>query len=384
MNSNLRSPVCDLRSQARLSALVRHLYVHIPFCPKICPYCNFYKEASDRNKTPAFLTALMVELDQRIELGLRCETIFFGGGTPSALTVRQLEFLLGSMRKQLDLSGLSEWTLEMNPATVSLEKARLLRQLGVTRISMGVQSFDSKLLERLGRVHTAGQAVRSYELLREAGFTNVNLDFIFGIPGQSIAAWEKTLQEAISLRPEHISAYCLTYEEDTDFMVRLQRREFRQDEQKDADLFMMTMDLLADAGYEQYEISNYARPGFECRHNLAYWEGKDYIGLGPSAFSTVGQRRWQNVPDTSRYVEQVLASGEATCSIEDLTPAVRRSESLAFGLRTNRGLTSSDVQEWLADLHALREEGYFKRHDDRFILTRKGRMVADAVAELFV
>jgi oxygen-independent coproporphyrinogen III oxidase len=384
MNSNLRSPICDLRSQARLSALVRHLYVHIPFCPKICPYCNFYKEASDRNKTPAFLTALMVELDQRIELGLRCETIFFGGGTPSALTVRQLEFLLGSMRKQLDLSGLSEWTLEMNPATVSLEKARLLRQLGVTRISMGVQSFDSKLLERLGRVHTAGQAVRSYELLREAGFTNVNLDFIFGIPGQSIATWEKTLQEAISLRPEHISAYCLTYEEDTDFMVRLQRREFRQDEQKDADLFMMTMDLLADAGYEQYEISNYARPGFECRHNLAYWEGKDYIGLGPSAFSTVGQRRWQNVPDTSRYVEQVLASGEATCSIEDLTPAVRRSESLAFGLRTNRGLTSSDVQEWLADLHALREEGYFKPHDDRFILTRKGRMVADTVAELFV
>jgi putative oxygen-independent coproporphyrinogen III oxidase len=364
--------------------LIRHLYVHIPFCPKICPYCSFYKEASDRNKTQAFLDSLLSELDQRAEFEIRCESIFFGGGTPSALTVKQLEFLLAGLRDRLDLSKLQEWTLEMNPATVSLEKARMLQHAGVNRISMGVQSFDPADLARLGRVHTGEQALRSYWILREAGFDNVNLDFIFGIPGQTLETWLSTLDKAISLHPDHISAYCLTYEEDTEFFRRLQVGEFQQSVEQDAQLFESTMNLLAAAGYEQYEISNYSRPGCECVHNLAYWFGSDFLGIGPSAFSTVGARRWQNVPDTAKYIERVRAGIEPISFEEALTPDLRRSEAIAFGLRTNRGISDAELQPWLMRLKELRQEGYLETFNHRTRLTPKGRMVADAIAALFV
>jgi putative oxygen-independent coproporphyrinogen III oxidase len=364
--------------------LIRHLYVHIPFCPKICPYCSFYKEASDRNKTQAFLDSLLSELDQRAEFEIRCESIFFGGGTPSALTVKQLEFLLAGLRDRLDLSKLQEWTLEMNPATVSLEKARMLQHAGVNRISMGVQSFDPADLARLGRVHTGEQALRSYWILREAGFDNVNLDFIFGIPGQTLETWLSTLDKAISLHPDHISAYCLTYEEDTEFFRRLQVGEFQQSVEQDAQLFESTMNLLAAAGYEQYEISNYSRPGCECVHNLAYWFGSDFLGIGPSAFSTVGARRWQNVPDTAKYIERVRAGIEPISFEEALTPDLRRSEAIAFGLRTNRGFSDAELQPWLKRLKELRQEGYLETFNHRTRLTPKGRMVADAIAALFV
>ncbi len=180
---------------------VRHLYVHVPFCPKICPYCSFYKEASDRNKTQRFLDAVLLELDQQSAVlpPLRPRTIFFGGGTPSALSTPQLEYLLTGLRERLDLSALTEWTLEMNPATVSLEKAQLLRGLGVNRVSMGVQSWEPQLLAVLGRVHSAEQARRSYDILREAGFTNVNLDLIFGIPTQTPEMWRRSLEATIAL-----------------------------------------------------------------------------------------------------------------------------------------------------------------------------------------
>src|SRR5215472_7394554 len=255
--------------------VLRHLYVHIPFCPRICPYCSFYKEASDRNKTQAFLDALLLELDRRLDqmTRFRLETIFFGGGTPSALSVKQLEFLLNGLRLRLDLSTIREWTLEMNPATVSLEKAKMIRDFGVNRISMGVQSWNAQILETLGRVHSADQAERSFEILRRAGFNNLNLDLIFGIPGQLPSVWMETLNKTIGLEPQHISAYCLTYEEDTEFFRRFSRGDMIQDVEQDAALYELTMSTLEAAGYKQYEISNYARPGFECVHNLAYWLG---------------------------------------------------------------------------------------------------------------
>jgi putative oxygen-independent coproporphyrinogen III oxidase len=365
---------------------LHHLYVHIPFCPKVCPYCSFYKEASDRNKTQAFLDAVLLDLDRRLLEVPRCriETIFFGGGTPSALSVKQLEFLLAGLQRRLDLSGLREWTLEMNPATVSLEKAQMLREFGVNRISMGVQSWDPELLNRLGRVHSAQQAERSFQILREAGFTNLNLDLIFGIPGQSIEIWEQSLHKTIGLAPEHISAYCLTYEEDTEFFRRHQRGELSQNTEQDAKFFELTMRLLESSGYQQYEISNYANPGYECRHNLAYWRGRDYLGLGPSAFSTIGERRWQNTPDTSRYIEQLEAGTEPVSLREEITGQIRKSEEIAFGLRTSTGVLESAMQGWIRELDALRNEGYLEEKNSHLRLTAKGRMVADAIAELFV
>lgn len=366
--------------------MIRHLYVHIPFCPKVCPYCSFYKEASDRNKTKRFLDAVLAELDrQQDRWPLQPETIFFGGGTPSALSTAQLEYLLNGLRQRLDLNRLSEWTLEMNPATVSLEKARVLRELGVNRISMGVQSWDSKLLEVLGRVHTAAQAERSYEILREAGFENVNLDLIFAVPTQTREQWTASLEKTISLRPNHISAYCLTYEEDTAFYRKFQNGEFTQDESWDADLFDLTIDRLTTAGYGQYEISNYAQPGYECRHNLAYWLGADYLGLGPSAFSTVGAERWQNLADTAEYSRRILDTTESPVAFsETVDGSTRRSEAIAFGLRTSHGVPLTLLGDWQEKVDEYLAEGFFVRNGDRVRLTRKGKMVADTLAETFV
>ena len=366
--------------------MVSHLYVHIPFCPKICPYCSFYKETSDRHKTARFLDAILLELDaHQRTTPLRPRTIFFGGGTPSALSTPQLEYLLTGLRTRLDLSALTEWTLEMNPATVSLEKASLLRSLGVNRISMGVQSWEPQLLAVLGRVHSAEQARRSYEILREAGFTNVNLDLIFGIPTQTPAMWQRSLAATIALGPEHISAYNLTYEEDTEFFRRFVAGELRQDDDADAALFEHTADTLAAADYEPYEISNFARTGRECLHNLAYWQGADYLGLGPSAFSTVGERRWANVRDTARYNKRVHAGETPADFQEDVPPGIRRAESIAFGLRTNRGVAAETLRAWPEQVAEFEALGLLETTPAaRVLLTRKGRLLADTVAEAFV
>ena len=361
---------------------IKHLYVHVPFCPKICPYCSFYKEASDRNRTQAFLDAVLLELDSAPYL--QPTTIFFGGGTPSALSSRQLAFLINGLREQLDLSGLQEWTIEMNPATVSEEKARLLRSLGINRVSMGVQAWQPELLDRLGRVHSAAQALRSYQILRSAGFENVNLDLIFGIPGQTAEQWRESLLQTIELGPEHISAYCLTYEEDTEYFLRLGAGEFVQDAGRDAELFEQTMDTLEQHGYSQYEISNYARPGKECLHNLAYWTGKEYLGLGPSAFSTVASRRWQNVPNTPDYIKRVRESGSACLFNEIITPDIHRAEKVVFGLRTNPGIPEEWVEPWRQPIGELVTEGLVERNAGKIRLSRSGRMVADAIGELFV
>jgi oxygen-independent coproporphyrinogen-3 oxidase len=292
--------------------------------------------------------------------------------------------LLTGLRERLDLSALREWTLEMNPATVSLEKARLLRELGVNRISMGVQSWDERLLKVLGRVHDSAQAERSYGILREAGFENVNLDLIFGVPTQTRAEWAASLARTVSLQPEHISAYCLTYEEDTAFFARFQKGELRQDAELDADLFEETMDTLEGAGYGQYEISNYARPGRECAHNLAYWLGSDYLGLGPSAFSTVAGRRWQNVADTATYSDRIAAGGHAESFCEELSEEVRRSETIAFSLRTDRGVEASLGEPWEQEWSGFESGGFVRREAGRWLLTRQGKMVADEIAGAFV
>ncbi len=361
--------------------MVEHLYAHIPFCPKVCPYCSFYKEASDRNKTRAFLDAVLREAEIWGDR-LQPRTIFFGGGTPTALSTSQLDYLISGLRERMDFSRLEEFTIEMNPATVSLEKASRLRELGVNRVSMGVQSWDPGLLETLGRVHSKDQALRSHAILREAGFDNINLDFIFGIPDQSVDQWVDTLRQTIALQPQHVSAYCLTYEEDTEYFLRLGRGEFSQDPEVDAALFELTMETLEGAGYGQYEISNYARPGRECRHNLAYWLGADYIGLGPSAFSTFGGERWKNVSDTSDYVARVNAGVSRADFIEAVDAATRQAEVVAFSLRTDRGVEAGLVpEEKTAELASL---GYLARSGSRWLLTRKGRMVADELASQLI
>jgi oxygen-independent coproporphyrinogen-3 oxidase len=365
--------------------VIRHLYFHIPFCPKLCPYCSFYVETSMRTKNRAFLDALLTEVRGQAALhGIDPETIYFGGGTPSMLSIGELEYLLGGLRECLPLDGVREWTFEVNPATVSPAKASRLRDLGVNRISVGVQSWDDGILKTLGRVHTAGQAAGTYRVLREAGFENINLDLMFAIPGQSREQWRDSLLQTVALAPEHISAYCLTYEEDTRYFERLQAGEFHREDERDAAMFEDAMDLLHAAGYGHYEISNYARPGRESLHNFGYWNGEDYLGFGPSAFSTVGARRWQNVPESTAYIARIAAGEPAVSFQETVSEKTRTGETLAFGLRTERGIAVPAAAPWAAELVEMRALGLVESRDGRLRLTRRGKLMADSVAEVFV
>lgn len=364
---------------------ITHLYVHIPFCARICPYCAFYKERPDGSQTQRFCEALLREVDQRrTGLPIALETIFIGGGTPTALTTAQLEYLLGGFRDRLDLSAMREWTVEANPGSVSLRKAESLRRLGVNRISLGVQSWDDELLKLLGREHNAAQAEASFHILREAGFTNLNIDLMFGLPGQTPAQWETTLQKTITLGPDHISTYCLTYEEGTEFFARQLRGEFREDPDSDARFLESAMLLLEGAGFEHYEISNYARDGYASAHNRGYWAGEDYLGIGPSAFSTVGFERYQNVSDYRTYSDVVWDGGSPISSTESLTPGIKRGERIALSLRTVRGIPSVELNAWPNERREFEELGLLREVEGNCVLTREGKLLADSVAAAFI
>jgi oxygen-independent coproporphyrinogen III oxidase len=398
--------------QCRTTEAVRHLYVHIPFCARICPYCAFYKERADSSQTQRFCEALLREIKMvagklrppractspenmtalsrhvfdspQSVVRLEPETIFFGGGTPTALTTAQLDFLLGGLCERLDLSRIVEWTVEANPGSVSPRKAALLRKMGVNRISLGVQSWDDDLLKLLGREHNAAQAEASFQIFREAGFTNVSIDLMFGLPGQTLAQWEADLEKTIDLKPEHISTYCLTYEEDTEFFLRHSKGEFREDPESDARFLESAMRMLESAGFEHYEISNYARPGFESAHNRGYWAGHDYLGIGPSAFSTVAFERWQNVCDYRAYSDRVLAGSSAVDSTEILTPEMKRAEKIALSLRTRNGIPSEELRQWPNESREFTDLGLLREVGGHFVLTSRGKLLADSVAEAFV
>jgi len=362
---------------------IRHIYVHIPFCARICPYCAFYKDLLDRSQTWRFCKALLRDLDQQcVSFALTPETIYFGGGTPTALTTSQLEFLLGGFRERLDLSSLTEWTIEANPGSVSVRKAELLHKLGVTRVSLGVQSWDDELLKLLGREHNSQQAEQSFHILRAAGFANINVDLMFGLPEQTIEQWKFTLEKTIALQPDHISAYCLTYEEDTEFFLRHARGELLQDTDADGHFFETAMSMLEDAGYEHYEISNYALPGFASVHNRAYWLGKNYLGIGPSAFSTVGMERWQNVCDYRGYADRLLSGQSPRGFSESLTSEMKRTERIALSLRMREGIAGPELNRRRAE--ELVSLGLLRKSGGSFLLTQKGKSLADSVAEAFL
>ncbi len=283
--------------------MIRHLYVHTPFCAKVCPYCAFHVHLGGAAVQREFVAALRREWRlAREEFPLALETVYFGGGTPSILSAELFTELAAELPEE---KSWTEFTLEANPATVTPEKAAAWRAAGVNRISLGAQSFDPEMLRLLGRQHGPEEIAPTCALLREHGFSNLNIDLIFALPGQTEAAWETTIQAALACRPDHVSAYALTYEEDTPFFEKLRRGEWRQDEAREIAMFERTRELLGAAGLVDYEISNFARPGCESRHNLAYWRGADYLGLGPSACSTIGARRWKNVPDTTAYQARI-------------------------------------------------------------------------------
>jgi oxygen-independent coproporphyrinogen-3 oxidase len=314
-------------------------YVHIPFCHRICPYCSFFKHTPGAADMRAFVGALLDEARRRsADLAAVPRTLYLGGGTPSMLSPTHLARLLDGLHSALGRDRFEELTLEANPATFDLEKARRFVDMGVTRVSLGIQSFDPEALVILGREHSPDEAQRSAELLREAAVDELNIDLMFAVPGQSPGSWRETLERTIAIGPDHISAYNLTYEEDTEFFEQLRDGRFRDDPELGAACFELAEELLGAAGYRHYETSNYARPGHRSRHNLGYWQGEDYLGLGPSAVTTIGPLRSRNVADTARYVEMLASLGHATVETEELDAEAKRLERLALMLRTDQGI----------------------------------------------
>ena len=347
-----------------------------------------------------YVAALVRELEM-VAADLQPRTIFFGGGTPSILNLRQWETVLGAMDR-LGLTGADEWTVECNPATLSLDKAKLLRAAGVSRISMGVQSLDAGLLERLGRVHSREMVFKSYDCLRAAGFERINLDLMFAIPSQTMEIWKGSLRETAELEPEHLSCYEVIYEQDTPLYEQLQAGEFEVHEDLACDMFEELVAFGGERGYHQYEVANFARhsggedfeiPSEACRHNINYWRGGDYHGLGPSATGYVGGIRTTNIANTQGYCERIESSERAIDHTEKLPPLQRAAETAAFGLRMNTGWYFTDFQKatghdlrdgWAETMQQLVEQENGVLESKRFRLTSKGLRFADAAASEFL
>jgi oxygen-independent coproporphyrinogen-3 oxidase len=374
-------------------AAIEHLYVHVPFCAKKCAYCAFYSEAGDGELVNRYVEALAREMEL-VAADLKPRTIFFGGGTPSLLNLRQWEHLLQAMQR-LGLLGASEWTVECNPATVSLDKARLLRQWGVNRVSMGAQSFDPALLARLGRVHSREMIFKSFDILRAAGFDNVNVDLMFAIPGQTMESWRQTLAEALALGSEHLSCYEVIYEEDTPLFEQLRAGLARVDEDLACAMYDQLLLTAAAGGFRQYEVANFARhrgaspaevPDRACQHNINCWRGGAFYGLGPSAAGCVRGVRTRNAANTVQYCQQLERGRRAIESSEQLSPLARAGETAAFGLRMAAGWplelferrTGFDLrQEWKPEIQRMIELGYGELTGQRFHLTPQGLRFAD-------
>lgn len=405
---------------------IASLYVHVPFCAQKCAYCAFYSEASSGELVNRYVEALVRELEL-VATDLRPRTVFFGGGTPSLLNLRQWQQILYAMER-LDLLGSLEWTVECNPATVSPDKAKLFRDFGVNRISMGVQSLDEALLDRLGRIHTREMVFKSFDTLRSAGFDNLNIDLMFAIPGQTMDIWRATLAEAAALGSEHLSSYEVIYEEDTPLYAQLKAREFDVDEDLACAMYEELVERATHAGLHQYEVANFARekrinpvwesrvhggatnphcvtpsshqsiaphpiPSFACQHNVNYWRGGSFHGVGPSATGFVRGVRTKNWSNTQLYCDQLEKGKRAVESREELPPLARAGETAAFGLRMAAGwpftefqhVTGHDLRiEWAAEMAALSARGWGKLAPDGFCLTREGLRFADAAAELFL
>lgn len=392
---------------------VSSLYIHVPFCAHKCEYCAFYSGPAKGDLIQRYVGALCREIEI-VAPDIKPQTIFFGGGTPSLLTLKQWEQILETMRRS-NLTGAAEWTVECNPATVSADKAKLLHDGGVNRISMGVQSLDEGLLDRLGRVHSRDMVFRSFDTLRKAGFDNVNIDLMFAIPGQTMDIWKATLAEAIALGSEHLSCYEVIYEDDTPLYEQLKAGKFDVDEDLAAAMYEELIDYSAAQGFHQYEVANFARnlvgrasspgqssasrdsdseiPSQACRHNVTYWRSNDSYGLGPSATGYVRGVRTKNWSNTQLYCEELEKGKRAFEFSETLRQLARAGETAAFGLRMNAGWplalfkekTGFDLtEEWRGEIAQLVGLGYAELSADRFKLTRQGLRYADWAAELFL
>jgi len=372
------------------------LYLHIPFCHTRCHYCDFNTYAGMLPLREPYVKALVKEIALAGTMAQhsdgtkrRSRTIFFGGGTPSLLTVAQITRLLDACFASFAVDDDAEITMEANPGTLDQEQLRGIRAAGINRLSMGAQSFDAELLQKLGRIHTPEEITQAVEFARAAGFTSINIDFMFGLPGQTLQHWRETLDSALALRPEHLSLYSLIIEEGTPFHSWVDEGRITPgDEDLCADMYEYADERLRNAGYENYEISNWALPGHHSRHNLTYWQNLPYIGMGAGAYSTFGGRRFSNIREPLEYIKAVNAQRLPEADSELIERELEMSETAFLALRTAMGLHlptfaqrfSQPFAQFVGDrLQPVEEAGLLEHEDDWLRLSKRGRLLGNEV-----
>lgn len=363
------------------------IYIHIPFCRSKCDYCDFYSLAGRDDRMDQYQKALLSHIRETAPLAqdFPVDTIYIGGGTPSYYGAKRLKELLGVVHKLYKVEKDAEVTVECNPDSVDVKSLKILRKAGVNRLSMGMQSANACELERIHRIHTPQQVNEAATAARKAGFTNLSLDLIYGLPGQTMDSWKATVEHALSLIPQHLSCYGLKVEEGTPLAARVAEGEVLPDDDQQADLYLWTVGRLERAGYPQYEISNFAKPGFASRHNLRYWLTQPYIGFGPGAHSDFGGRRYSFVRDLDAYIQGVLQGGDIIDESELIPKRERCGEYLMLRLRTVQGINEQEYRSTYfmdfaplqARLEQFQAQGWAEQTDGRWHFTPQGFLLSN-------
>ena len=368
------------------------IYVHIPFCRSKCAYCDFYslpcQESSD-DLMRRYLKALCAHIREcgALAPNYKVDTIYFGGGTPSFFGSAGLSNILATIRRSFDVDSQAEITFEANPDSVNDKLLQRLRSEGFNRVSLGIQCDDDKILQTIGRPHTYAQAQEAVEKIRRAGFSNISVDLIYGLPGQTLDSWKKTVEHVLELHPEHISCYGLKVEEGTPLYIHQNQYDLPEDDDQ-ADMYLEAVELLASKGYRQYEISNFARKGLYSRHNMKYWIGNEYLGFGPSASSDFAGSRFTMVRDIEEYIQGIRTGGEVVEESEEISLWDRASEYIMLRLRTLNGISGEDYTRRFrlpfepleAELETQQKLGTaIKSSDGRWRLTPKGYLVSNTI-----
>lgn len=367
------------------------LYIHIPFCIQKCQYCDFLSAPSDQETRDRYIEALLAEIQavHGVE-AYEIVSVFIGGGTPSVLKAEAIASIMDAIREKFEFSENTEITIEANPGTVDLEKLKTYRRAGINRLSLGLQSTDPAELKMLGRIHTYEEFQHSYRQAREAGFDNINIDMMFAIPGQTGEAWRAHLRQVAELNPEHISAYSLIIEEGTPFA---ERELDLPDEDTEYQMYEDTAAVLAEYGYHQYEISNYAKDGYRCRHNIGYWKRIEYLGLGLGASSLWGGSRFSNTRDMQEYLAFSKETDRIRRDITNLSPKDAIEEFMYLGLRMTEGISESDFEQNFGErleniygpvLQKYKETGFLEKVGANWRFTRKGIHVSNHILAEFL
>lgn len=375
------------------------IYIHIPYCVRKCNYCDFLSlplgETEDCNGREAYVKQLLQEIQKPWKIPenpVTVDTVYIGGGTPSVLSISQISSIISQLRKQWKVDPQAEITMECNPGTVDRQGLMQYREMGINRLSMGIQSAVDHELQALGRIHTFSQAKQAVEWAKEAGFTNISVDLMSAIPGQTLESYEFSLHQILNLEPQHISSYSLIIEEGTPFYEKYWQKP-PVDEETDRRMYEMTGEILEANGYRRYEISNYAKPGYESRHNTKYWTGKDYLGIGLGASSKIGRFRIQNERELSRYLQNIQEHKRVSYIEETLTKEEEEKEYFILGLRCTRGVSLKQFvqcfgREALAGyeetIRRICELGLAKRQGEMLALTKKGIDVSNLIFEMFL